>query len=222
MSTLASATAADTLHLAAGASSIDVAVAAGDSMATIAAKINTIGGAVSASVVDGHLRLTSRDTGAANAVSVTSDGSLAADLGVAVTLAGQDAQFTVDGIAGTSASNRVTNAIPGVTLDLRGATSAPVTVTSDPAGVDADAVVAKAKAFVAAYNGTVDALRAAVGERPDPAGTGAVAKGAFYSDGLYTDILAGLSNAVHDPVGGLARRATRRRPSGCRAAPPPA
>jgi len=203
-STLASATAADTLHLAAGASGIDVAVAAGDSMATIAAKINTVGGAVSASVVDGHLRLTSRDTGAANAVSVTSDGSLAADLGVTVTLAGQDAQFAVDGVAGTSASNRITDAIPGVTLDLRGATSAPVTVTSDPAALDADAVVAKAKAFVAAYNGTVDALRAAVGERPDPAGTGAVAKGAFYSDGLYTDILAGFSNAVHDPVAGLA------------------
>ena len=202
-STLASATAADTLHLAAGASSIDVSVAAGDSMATIAAKINTVGGAVSASVVDGHLRLTSKDTGAANAVSLSSDGSLAADLGVAVTLAGQDAQFTVDGIAGTSASNRVTSAIPGVSLDLRAATSAPVTITSDPAGVDADAVVAKAKAFVAAYNGTVDALRTAIGERPDPAGTGAVAKGAFFSDGLYTDILAGLSNAVHDPVAGL-------------------
>jgi flagellar hook-associated protein 2 len=78
-----------------------------------------------------------------------------------------------------------------------------VTIASDPAAVDAEGVIAKAKAFVAAYNGTVDALRAAVAERPDPAGTGSVSIGAFSSDGLYTDILAGLNRAVHDPVAGL-------------------
>ena len=203
--TLAAATAADTLHLASGATSIDVTVAAGDSIGTIAAKINTVGGGVSASVVAGRLRLTSRDTGAANAVSLTSDGSLAADLGVTVTLAAQDAQLTVDAVTRTSSSNRVTDAIPGITLDLRGATAGvPVTVTSDPAGVDADGVIAKAKAFVAAYDSTVDALRAAVGERPDRAGTGSVTKGAFYSDGLYTDLLANLNRAANDPVAGLA------------------
>jgi flagellar hook-associated protein 2 len=79
-----------------------------------------------------------------------------------------------------------------------------VTVTADPAAVDADAVIARARAFVAAYNGTVDALRAAVSERPDPAGTGPVAKGAFFSDGLYTDLLGRLNGAVQDPVAGLA------------------
>ena len=201
---LAAAGAADTLHLASGATSVDVSIAAGDSIATIASKINTIGGGVSASVVDGKLRLTSRDTGAANAVSLTSDGSLAADLGLTVTLAGQDAQLSVDGIARSSASNRVSDAIPGVTLDLRAATAGtPVTITSDPAGVDADAVIAKAKAFVAAYNGTVDALRTAIGERPDPAGAGSVTKGAFYADGLYTDLLANLNRAVSDTVAGL-------------------
>ncbi len=201
---LAAASASDTLHLASGATSIDVSIAAGDSIGTIAAKINTIGGGVSASVVDGQLRLTSRDTGAANAVALTSDGSLAADLGLAVTLAGSDAQLTVDGVAHSSASNRVGDAIPGVTLDLRAVTAGvPVTVTSDPAGVDADAVIAKAKAFVAAYNGTVDALRTAIGERPDPAGRGAVTKGAFFSDGLYSDLLANLNRAVSDTVAGL-------------------
>ena len=51
-------------------------------------------------------------------------------------------------------------------------------------------MIAKAKAFVTAYNGTVDALRATIGDRPAAAGTGPVAKGAFYSDDLYTDILA--------------------------------
>jgi flagellar hook-associated protein 2 len=201
---LIAAAAADTLHVATGAATFDVAVAAGDSIGTIASKINGANGGVSASVVEGRLRLTARETGAANAVALSSDGSLASDLGLVVTLAGQDAQFTVDGAARTSASNRVTDAIPGVSLDLRGATGAsPVTIASDPAAVDAEGVIAKAKAFVAAYNGTVDALRAAVAERPDPAGTGSVSIGAFSSDGLYTDILAGLNRAVHDPVAGL-------------------
>jgi flagellar hook-associated protein 2 len=202
--TLALATATDTLHLAAGATSIDVAIAAGDSVGTIAAKINTVGGSVSASVVGGRLRLTSSETGAANAIALTSDGSLAADLGVTVTLAAQDAQLTVDGIARTSSSNRVADAVPGVMLELRGATAAsPVTITSDPAAVDADAVVTKAKAFVTAYNGTVDALRAAIAERPDASGAGAVAKGAFYADGLYTDLLGDLNRAISDTVTGL-------------------
>ncbi len=200
---LAAAVADDTLHLTTGATTVDVAITAGDSIAAIAAKINGANGGVGASVVEGRLRLTSKDTGAANAVSLASDGSLATDLGVTVTLAAQDAQFTVDGVAGTSSSNRASGVIPGVTLDLRGATAGAVTVTSDPSAVDADAVIAKAKAFVAAYNGTVDALRAAVSERPDPAGTGAVAKGAFYSDDLYTGLLGSLNRAVHDPVAGL-------------------
>jgi flagellar hook-associated protein 2 len=202
--TLATATATDTLHLAAGATSIDVAIAAGDSVGTIAAKINTVGGSVSASVVGGRLRLTSSETGAANAIALTSDGSLAADLGVTVTLAAQDAQLTVDGVARTSSSNRVADAVPGVVLELRGATAAsPVTITSDPAAVDADGVVTKTKAFVTAYNSTVDALRAAIAERPDASGAGAAAKGAFYADGLYTDLLGNLNRAISDTVTGL-------------------
>ena len=47
-------------------------------------------------------------------MALSSDGSLAGDLGLTVTLAGQDARFTVDGIAATSATNRVADAIPGV------------------------------------------------------------------------------------------------------------
>ena len=157
----------------AGASSIDVSVAAGDSIGTIAPRSTPSAAAsaprwstAAAADVAGHGR---RERGVAD-VGRLAGRPISAST---VTLAGQDAQLTVDGVAHTSASNRVADAIPGVSLDLRGTTAGtPVTVTSDPAGVDADAVISKAKAFVAAYNGTVDALRTAIGERPDPAGTG--------------------------------------------------
>ena len=78
-----------------------------------------------------------------------------------------------------------------------------MTITTDPAGVDADAVSRRRRRSSPAYNGTVDALRTAIGERPDPAGTGSVTKGAFYADGLYTDLLANLNRAVSDTVAGL-------------------
>jgi len=199
---LAAAGADDVLHVASGGTSFDVAVAAGDGIGAIAAKINGAGGGVAASVVDGRLRLTAGATGAASAVALTSDGSLAGDLGMAMTLAGQDARFTVDGVAATSATNRVSDVIPGVTLDLRAATGAAITVTADPAAVDADGVVSRAKALVTAYNATVDALSSAVREKPDTSGA-TPAKGAFYGDDLYQDLLAKLNGAVTSPVAGL-------------------
>ena len=82
-SALTAASADDTLHVASGATAFDVAVAAGDGIATIAQKINAAGGGVAASVVDGRLRLTATATGAAAAVALSSDGSLAGDLGMA-------------------------------------------------------------------------------------------------------------------------------------------
>ncbi len=79
-SSLAAAGAADVLHLTGGGSAVDVAVGAGDSIETIASRVNATGGGVAASVVGGKLRLTSTTTGAAAAIAVSSDGSLAADL----------------------------------------------------------------------------------------------------------------------------------------------
>jgi flagellar hook-associated protein 2 len=201
---LAAAGADDVLHVASGGTTFDVAVAAGDGIAAIAAKINGANGGVAASVVDGRLRIGAGTTGAAAAVALTSDGSLAGDLGMAVTLAGQDARYTVDGVAATSASNRVADGIPGVTLDLRAVTAgAAITVTADPFAVDADGVIGRAKALVTAYNATIDALSSAVREKPDASGS-TPAKGAFYGDDLYQDLLAKLNGAVTSPVAGLA------------------
>ncbi|MEI7035934.1 flagellar filament capping protein FliD [Fulvimonas yonginensis] len=104
---------------------------------------------VSAAIVTGtdgaHLVLRSTRTGAANGFSVSSsggDGGLAAlaydpaassGNGLTVVDAAQDAQFTIDGLAGSSAGNTVSTAIDGLTLNLAAPGSTSVTVSSDTA-----------------------------------------------------------------------------------------
>ncbi len=60
-----------------------------------------------------------------------------------------DAQLTINGVSTTSASNRLTDTLPGMTLQLSEVTSQPVqlTVTSDTAGMRKNI-----EDFVAAYN----------------------------------------------------------------------
>jgi len=139
---------------------------------TLTGVMNTINNAnkgVRASIVnDGsgfRLLLTSESTGASNSieVSITGDGdgnntnasglsqlafNAAAD-NLEQTQAALDAQFVVNGISISSASNVVTSAIPGLTLTLQEATSSAFSLTVQP---DTAVVVNAAKAFVTAYN----------------------------------------------------------------------
>ncbi|MGF6492126.1 flagellar hook-associated protein 2 [Luteibacter sp. 621] len=113
---------------------------------------------VTASIVNGsdgaHLVLSSSNTGAANAFTVTTSGGDGGLDGLAFdpskdtpTVKAQDASFTVDGLSVTSASNTVSNAIDGVTLTLSKAGESTVTVANDP-----DATVTAMQALVSAYN----------------------------------------------------------------------
>lgn len=102
---------------------------------------------VSATIVTGtdgaHLVLRGTRTGAANGFSVSSsggDGGLAAlnydpnassGNGLSVIDTAQDAQYTIDGLAGHSAGNTVSTAIDGLTLNLAAVGSSTVTVSSD-------------------------------------------------------------------------------------------
>jgi flagellar hook-associated protein 2 len=109
--------------------------AGNNTLAGIRDAINAANAGVSASIInDGgglpyHLALTSNDTGAASSMklSVSGDADIGALLGYdphaapqtfSETQSAQNAQFTVDGVAITSATNTVTDAIPGVSLTL--------------------------------------------------------------------------------------------------------
>jgi flagellar hook-associated protein 2 len=94
-----------------------------------------------------RLVLNSPQTGAANAFTVSTSGALAG-FGFTTPQTAQDAAYTVNGLALTSASNNLTDVVGGVTLTLASTGTSTVTVSPDTSGIE-NAV----KAFVDAYNG---------------------------------------------------------------------
>jgi flagellar hook-associated protein 2 len=146
-----------------------------------------------------YLVFSSRTTGAtasaftASASSLTEDGSRAVD--------GLDANYSVDGGAmKTSASNVVTDAIPGASITLKGVTtfSGPVTVTVGAPGPDTTNVTAKVKAFVDQYNSTLDFIRSKLDEKKvvKPQTAGDQQKGLLHGDTMLEGILSQLRNSM--------------------------
>ena len=132
-----------------------VAVDATTTLEGLASQINALGAGANATVVnvgtdaspDYRLRLASRDTGLSNDITIVTDDTT---LGVAVTQAAQNAEFTVSGFTTTFSreSNVVNDVVSGVTLTLN-KEGGPVKI-----GVttDAAAVTDNVKAVVTAYN----------------------------------------------------------------------
>jgi flagellar hook-associated protein 2 len=135
-----------------------------DTVSGIAAAINGASGnpGIEASVVTGtdgaHLVLTSSLTGATNTIQVAeTDGGTALSQITYSTgstnyreqTAAQDAVFTVSGVDFTSASNTVTDAISGVTLDLLAPTTSATTLS---VSTDTSTVEQNISDFVTAYN----------------------------------------------------------------------
>ncbi|MFZ0498415.1 MAG: flagellar filament capping protein FliD [Steroidobacteraceae bacterium] len=172
------ATGTGTLQLSLGGTSFSVTInSSNDTVAGIAGAINSATGnpGIEASVVTGtdgaHLVLTSSLTGASNSIQVaeTDGGTGLSDLTYGTGNTGnytepaggtpQDAEFSIAGVAYTSASNTVTDALSGVTLSLAGTTtttSASGTTTDTPASLtvatNTSSIVTNIQAFVAAYN----------------------------------------------------------------------
>lgn len=115
-----------------GTSTATVNVASGDTLSTLAGKINSLGLNLSATVVTdssgAHLQIAAAGSGT---VSVSSDPTFNMTRASAAT----NAALTVDGIPISSATNTVSGAIAGLTLNLTGTTTinnpATITVASD-------------------------------------------------------------------------------------------
>jgi flagellar hook-associated protein 2 len=153
-----------TLHV--GTTDTTIAVdGTNDSLFGVRDAINDSGAAVDATVVfDGtqyHLELRGHDTGAANAVTVTAEpapGTGGTALALTQLRAATDATFTIDGQPYTSASNTVSGAIEGVTLQLLddqavGAAPIQVAVTES-----VDQIRQQIDDFVTAYNAVVTTM----------------------------------------------------------------
>jgi flagellar hook-associated protein 2 len=156
---------------------LSVSVANTDTLAGIATKINNAGAGVSAVVVTSagqdRLLIRGNTTGSASGFQirtyddtssevtdgVTGVGKLAyaynaggtspGFYGMTQTQAAQNSAITIDGISVSSATNSVSDAVPGVTLSLLSTTTAATQVT---VGLDKDVIKAKLESFRAAYN----------------------------------------------------------------------
>lgn len=200
-----------------GGKPVTVAITPGNHTLTgVRDAINAAGAGVTASIVNGSegARLVLRSADGAEStirVSATDDdgnGTDAAGLSalaydpaatagsgrnLAQTQAAQDAAFTIDGIAVTSAGNTVTGALEGVTLQLRQVTSEPVTVTVSN---DTAALRKNIDSFVGAYNALNKLLQSQT--QAD-----ANSRGVLQADSTAVSLLNGLRGMLRGSVTGL-------------------
>jgi len=152
-----------------------------------------------------RLALTSGSSGASNSMKITTsggDGSIdsllaydpAGTQNLTQTIAAQNADLTVNGIAITSASNTVSEAIQGVTLTLTNTTAAPASLT---VARDTTAINPAASGFVDAYN----ALAGQIKSRSAYATNGS-AGGALAGDGTLRVMQDQLRSIFNTPASG--------------------
>jgi flagellar hook-associated protein 2 len=158
---------------------------------------------VFASKVGEEIVLSSKETGAASTITVTSTapGSDWAE-DVSKRRVGRDAQYSVDGVAKTSAKNVVSDAIVGVELTFKVAGATTVSVGGP--SVDQDAVKEKVRAFVEQYNSTVEFVRSKLTEKKvtDPETDSDRQKGMLKSDPLLSSVVGRLRSTLMEAVGG--------------------
>ncbi|HTW62241.1 MAG TPA: flagellar filament capping protein FliD [Terracidiphilus sp.] len=185
---------------------VSVAVPTNATLAGLASAINgTNGIGVTASIVtnsDGtsSLALVSGTSGPAGTLTVNSsvtDSATALNFNNAVT--GANASLTVDGVNLTSASNTVTDLIPGVTFQLLSSSSSPVQVVIGNDNSDVESTVGQ---FVSDYNALISALNTQEGNTSS--GTPEPLFGSPTLSLLQEELLSGLSvenpNGYLDPV----------------------
>jgi flagellar hook-associated protein 2 len=202
-----------TLTLSLGPQSMNVNIDSTDNtLSGIAAAINSASDnpGITATVIQGsdgaHLVLASTLTGAGNTITVAAnggDGGLAQlDYSSTNTAnytqasAPQDAIVSVAGVSYDSASNTVSNAISGVTLNLLAMPSAGATTTLSVSN-DTTTVASNISAFVSAYNALVQQF-SSLGGYDASSGTA----GPMLGNALLSGIQTQISQVVHGLTSG--------------------
>ena len=194
---------------------IDI-TAANNTLSGLAKAINDAKIGVQASIVnDGggyRLVLGSTNTGAANSLKITAtdgDGNNADLAGLSLlaydptqaagsgknmvqTLAGQDARAVIDGLAVTSASNTLKEAIPGVTVDLKSTDSAATTLAVSQ---DNGAISGGVQSFVKAFNELANTVKSLTGYNAETKQAGAL-QGDFSVRSIFGQLRGELGKMV--------------------------
>ncbi len=188
----------------------EIEVAAGATIEDLVKAINSDSTATvyAAAVGTETVVLSTRETGAAGAgfIAVTdAGGTLVEQAGTAKE--GEDAKYTIDGVEGSSTSNRLTSAIPGVTLELKAltTTTGPVSVDVQPPALNASKVVAQVQAFVSLYNSTIAGIQKQLTTKPpaSPQSAEELQSGTLFGDFDLTSLLDTMRQGIYEPGAGL-------------------
>jgi flagellar hook-associated protein 2 len=176
-------------------------IKAGESVQDFVDSVNsdTSGSVYAAATNSGTVVFSSRQTGASSSVSISDGGHT---LGLQSSKPGQDAQFSVDGVSGSSSSNTVTNAIGGVTLTLTGVTttSGPVTVNVGAPAPNATNISNAINTFATQYNKVISDIQTQLQQQPsstDPT------QGTLYGDPELQSLLTSMRSMMYTPGSGL-------------------
>ena len=181
---------------------ITITKGSNDTLTTLAKYINGQNLGVNASVVTdangSRLALVSQNTGVPGAPAITSNNT---SLSFAGPTGGASAVLTIDGIPYESATNTITGAIPGVTLNLAGSSSGnPVQVMVGP---DATQATGAVNNFVAAYNQVINDIN-----QQFAVNTATNSEGPLGSDSslrqLQSSLMADVTYAIPGNTGGYA------------------
>lgn len=139
---------------------INVEVFAADTLDSIAQRINDSDARVSASLIfdgsDYRLQVSGEESGLENAITFAENGlSMGLTNPLNESVAAADAVFSIDGLAMTRSSNEISEAIPGVQLNLDSITNDPVTIT---VGSDSETLGEKMNAVVEAFNSVMNGI----------------------------------------------------------------
>jgi flagellar hook-associated protein 2 len=118
-----------------------------------------------------------------------------------------NADVAVDGqaLVPPPESNTIDNAIPGVTLNLKGITTSPISVNTTQPALDTDSVIKKVQALVDAYNNVVTSTRSELAEKRVPTATTTtdLQKGQLFGDSGMVSMLSQLKNTMTQTLTGL-------------------
>ncbi len=176
----------------------DIAITAGsnDTLSTLASYINAQKFGVTASVVTdangARLALFSQSSGTPGALAITNNTT---SLAFNAPTGGTNAALTIDGVPFSSATNTVSGAISGVTLNLSSA--APGTTVQLTVGPDSGQATAAINNFVNAYNSLVGILNTQF--TVDPTTN---TQGPLGSDSALRSLQSSLLNDVTYSIGG--------------------
>ncbi len=204
--TFKSPAAADTLTI----DGQEIEVAAGATIQDLTAKINADSSATvyAAAVGEETVVLSTRETGATGGeyIKVSDPGGMLTEQ-AELAKEGRDAEYKIEGVAATSKSNRLTAAIPGVTLELKAltTTTGPVTIEVQPPAPNTSAIVSQVQAFVTLYNSTAAALTTQLNTKPPeaPSTKTELQTGTLFSDFELRSLLNAMRQSIYEPGKGL-------------------